>query len=177
MDLQIFHRKFFKILDMPAQWIVIITGGLLIVLMTYYVFSRYVLKTNFRGFEEIALLIALWLYFAGCAHASREQSHISATMINLFVKNKTVIDGLTVFQRIVGIGVVALLTYLCVDFMVFNISIGTKSSLLKIPMYCYHASLVVGFALMLIFDFCYLIDSIQTFVNDLREDRGKAGTK
>ena len=98
-------------------------------------------------------------------------------MINLFVKNKTVIDGLTVFQRIVGIGVVALLTYLCVDFMVFNIGIGTKSSLLKIPMYCYHASLVVGFALMLIFDFCYLIDSIQTFVNDLRENRGKAGTK
>ncbi len=173
MNLPIFQKKVFRAVDKATQWVIVITGGALILLMTFYVFSRYILKINFRGFEEIALFVALWLYFAGCANASREQSHISATMVNLFVKNKTVIDGLTVFQRIVGIGIVALLTYLCIDFMAFNMSIGTKTTLLKIPMYCYHGALVVGFLLMLIFDFCYLIDSIMTFVNDLKGTAGK----
>ena len=177
MDLPILNKKFFRILDKISQWIITITGGLLILMMTYYVFSRYVLKINFRGFDEIALLIALWLYFIGCAHASREQSHISATMITLFVKNQTIIDGLTVMYRIVGIGVVTLLTYLCIDFMMFNIGIGTKSSMLKIPMYCYHAALVTGFILMLVFDFCYLIDAVSTFRKDLRNSKRKENTK
>lgn len=160
-DLPIFHTPVFRILDKILHAIIVITSLLLILLMSYYVFSRYVLKTNFRGFEEIATLTAVWLYFCGSANACREQSQISANMMNMFVKNEKTLSVVNVFCRIVGLIVVGLLVYLCWDFMSFNMGVHTKSSLLKIPMYCYHASLVVGFALMFIYDFCYFVASIK----------------
>lgn len=167
-DLPIFQRKLFRIIDKLLQSMIVITSVSLILLMTFYVCSRYVIKMNFKGFEEIAILIAIWLYFCGSANACREQSQISADMLDMFVKNKTIVSGITVFYRIVGLVVVGLLTYLCWDFMKFNMDIGTKSSLWKIPMYCYHSSLLFGFSLMFVYDFCYFIASVQEFVARLR---------
>ena len=167
-DLPLLHKKIFRILDVLLHSVIVVTSLSLILLMTFYVFSRYVIKFNFRGFEEIAILIAVWLYFCGSANACREQSQISADMLDMFVKNKTIVSGITVFYRIVGLVIVALLTYLCWDFLKFNLDIGTKSSLLKIPMYCYHASLLIGFGLMFLYDFCYFVASVQEFVARLR---------
>ncbi len=160
-DLPIFKAKVFRVIETILKAIIIVTSLLLITLMSYYVFSRYLLKVNFRGFEEIATLIAVWLYFCGSAYACREQSQISANMLNMFVKNEKALACIEVFYRVVGLVVVGLLAYLCVDFLQFNASVGTKSSLLKIPMYLYHSSLVFGFVMMFIYDFLYFIEAVR----------------
>ena len=83
----ILETRFFKLLEKILRFVLIFTGIAIVLLVTYYVITRYLLGTNFNGFEELCILIVVWMYFFGAANASREQSHISADMLDLFVKN------------------------------------------------------------------------------------------
>ena len=174
-DLPILHTKVFRVIDGLLDWMIVITSSALILMMTSYVVSRYVLKINFKGFEELAILIAIWLYFCGSAKACREQSQISADMLDMFVKNKTVVSAITVLYRIVGLIVVGMLIYLSWDFLSFNMKLSTTSVFWKIPMYFYHASLIFGFVLMFVFDFCYMIASVGDLRSRLRGNQKSEG--
>ena len=81
----ILETRFFKLLEKILRFVLIFTGIAIVLLVTYYVITRYLLGTNFSGFEELCILIVVWMYFFGAANASREQSHISADMLDLFV--------------------------------------------------------------------------------------------
>ena len=118
---------------------------------------------NFPGFEEICTLVIVWMYFIGSANASREQTHISADMLELFVKKARARQFIILLRRIVGVAVIAVMAYLSVDFLAFSAAQGASSTNYHIPMYFYHISLVLGMFLMLFYDVCYLVNDILIY--------------
>lgn len=160
----ILETKFFKAIEKCMRWILIFTGLAIVLLVTYYVVTRYLLKTNFSGFEELCILIVVWMYFIGSANASREQSHITADMLELFVKKGKTFQIIVVVRRVFCVLVVAVMAYLAWDFMMFSATRGAATTILKIPMFCYHISLFIGITLMAVYDLCYLINDVQKLV-------------
>ena len=54
----------------------IVAALMLLVMIGYEVFARYVLKSSLMGIEELMLFPIIWLYMLGGANASYEKSHI-----------------------------------------------------------------------------------------------------
>ena len=157
----ILETRFFKLLEKILRFVLIFTGIAIVLLVTYYVITRYLLGTNFNGFEELCILIVVWMYFFGAANAGREQSHISADMLDLFVKNRRVFQVVVTIRRAICFLVAAVMAYLAWDFMMFSATRGATTTILKIPMVCYHISLFLGITLMAVYDLCYLVNDIQ----------------
>ena len=59
-----------KLMEALMRWLLMISGVLLIVVITISVFMRYVLKSALFGSEEILALLAIWLYWIGGAYGS-----------------------------------------------------------------------------------------------------------
>jgi len=155
---RVFSTKPAKAIEKFMKAILIITGALIILLVTAYVLTRYLFKVNFDGFEELCTLIVVWMYFIGSANASREQSHIAADMLGLFVKKESVFNKFVIVRHALGVIVIAIMLYLSFDFMWFNAMMKAKSMTYHIPMYCYHFSLFLGILLMLFYDICHLVN-------------------
>ena len=76
-----------KLMEALMRWLLMISGVLLIVVITISVFMRYVLKSALFGSEEILALLAIWLYWIGGAYGSYEDSHIYADKTGKMIRN------------------------------------------------------------------------------------------
>lgn len=168
----IFQTKPLQAIEKIMKFILLLTGALIVALVTVYVFTRYLFKMNFRGFEELCTLIVVWMYFIGSANASREQSHIAADMLGLFVKNPMTYHIFLIIRHAIGVVVVAIMAYLAFDFMWFNVSMGAKSMTHGIPMWCYHLSLFLGMVLMFMYDVLHLINDFVVLRQMKKGDNG-----
>lgn len=172
----VFSSKPMRALEKIMRFILILTGALIIVLVTIYVITRYLFKINFPGFEELCTLVVVWMYFIGSANASREQSHIAADMLGLFVKNPKTYQRFVIIRHILGVIVVVFMAYLGFDFMWFNMSMGAKSMTHGIPMWCYHSALFLGLVLMMVFDICHLINDFIVY-REIKNGKNTDGEK
>jgi TRAP-type C4-dicarboxylate transport system permease small subunit len=44
-------------------------------------------KFNFKGYEELLVIMVFWLYMFGCAYGSGEESHIAADILSVMMKD------------------------------------------------------------------------------------------
>lgn len=157
----ILDSKAVSVINKMMEAILVASSTIIIVLVTFYVIIRYFTPINFIGFEEIVILLVVWLYFIGSANASREKSHIAADMMELFVKKESVRQRIKLFSQIVGFAVLVIMLYLSIDYLKFNAEYNTRTIIYRWPMYIYHASLVMGFILMLFYDTCHLAKTVS----------------
>ena len=78
-------QKFEHILDISLQGAMVFTGLGLAVLIFAQVFMRYVLQSPFAGIEEVAILLAVWVYFIGMGYATKQRAHIHGGIVSLVV--------------------------------------------------------------------------------------------
>lgn len=158
---KIFETKFVKALTKLLSIFLGISGLALILLISYYVVTRYVFHKNFDGYEEITLLLCVWLYMMGAAKGSHDETHISADLITVLVKNPYTLLICRVIRRIIAVVVMCIMCYLSIDYLIYNIHFLSRTTQLHIPMYVYYASMTAGFFLMLFFDACYMVCDIR----------------
>ena len=160
-----------KIINKVMSVILIVSSSIIILLVTFYVIIRYATPINFIGFEELVILLVVWLYFIGSANASMERSHIAADMVDLFIKKDSAKQGIKFFSQIIGLIVLSVLLYLSIDYLKFNMEFNARTIIYRFPMYIYHASLVTGLCLMVFYDVCYIVKT----VSGMRQDKVKEG--
>lgn len=148
------------------MFITMITLGLV---MAAQVFMRYVISSPFLGIEEMAPMLALWIYFIGMAYCSRERDHIEGGVMSLVFRGRIT---LLIF-RLVGsiVCLVALLVFAkyAWDFASFNLSLNRKSSYMRLPKYLWDFSMIFGFVLMCFYMF------LQIFLEARALVTGKGG--
>lgn len=66
----------------------IVAALMLLLMIGYEVFARYVLKSSLMGIEELMLFPIIWLYMLGGANASYEKSHIECGILTLYIKKE-----------------------------------------------------------------------------------------
>ncbi|MEH6473261.1 MAG: TRAP transporter small permease subunit [Halopseudomonas sp.] len=126
------------------------------------VITRYVLEIPIMGLEESLLYPTLWLYMLGAVNASRENTHIRANVLEIFLSTERQATVLAIVGEILSIIVGCWLTYWAWDFTKYSWRVWKESPTLYIPTFYVDVALLVGLVLMMLYTAVHLGRHIQT---------------
>ncbi len=124
---------------------------LLVVIISAATIMRYVLEMDLYGYEEWIKIFAFWLYFMGAGYGAFAGTHVSADLIQSYMK-ESILKRLIIFIRtIITLGVTLLFTWYGYDFFMFGFSgpLGTgiaipKTVAWRIPLWTAYLSIFLG---------------------------------
>ena len=122
-----------KILQFFYDYIMMIAGSAVVMLILAGAFMRYILKIDFYGSSEIILLFGYWLYFVGSISAARNRTHLSADMVNVFSKNPNIIRVMSLIRDVAALAICLLAIKWSTDYWLWNCKLNPVSSVLQIP--------------------------------------------
>ena len=151
----------------------LLTGLICVVALGQFVqvITRYVLQIPVMGLEESMAYPALWLYILGSVNASRENTHIRANVLEIFLKTERAHIVLAIISEAISLVVGLWLMSWAWDFTRYAWRVWKESPTLYIPTFYSDVALMVGLCLMMIYTAYHLVRHI----NDLRNCDPKAG--
>ena len=149
-----------KLLIKLQEYILIFTSVGISLLIFSAAFVRYILESDFYGSEEIVMLLAFWLYFIGSALAERENSHISANMVNVFVKNERIKQFFAILKYTLSLAICLIVTYWSYEFIMRSFRLNPSTPVLRMPLVYTQIPVFISFALMNVYILLHLIQSI-----------------
>lgn len=121
------------------------------------VITRYVLEIPVMGLEESLLYPTLWLYMMGAVNASRENTHIRANVLEIFLSTERQHQVLAVIGEVISLIVGIWLTTWAWDFTKYSMRVWRESPTLYLPTFYVDVALFVGMVLMMIFTAWHLL--------------------
>lgn len=161
-------RKIDDILEFVENWIMVITGIAVCGLIISAAAMRYIMKTDFYGYEELTLFCAFWLYFMGSSVAAKKNTHINANMMSMFCHNEKVLAVSEIIKNLVSLGVCSVATVWCFQYTSWSIQMGAKSNVFKLPVAIAQIPMFISFllwTLYLIRDLLSSFKQLKTAVN------------
>jgi TRAP-type C4-dicarboxylate transport system permease small subunit len=151
---------FWKSITKLQGAIVKITSLGIMAIVVFNVFARYVFRIELFGFEEMVVIIAMWMYWIGGVYATYENSHIKGDMIDLFTKSKKkkkivsyVAQSLTIFG-------LALFAWWGIEWTQWNLQLGQRTPGLRWPMIWSQIPVAISFVMMFLYSVYHLIRTI-----------------
>jgi TRAP-type C4-dicarboxylate transport system permease small subunit len=130
------------------------------------VLFRYVLHIPMHFVEEILILAAVWLYLLGSVNASREESHINARVLEIFIGKVKNIYLIRMFSAMLTVIVTGWLTYWSYDFFMYSLKRWKISQVLGYPMIIMESAMLICF----IFIFIYSIKEIFSYFGKYKNE-------
>lgn len=127
----------------------------------YQVLMRYVFELPVMGLDELLVYPTLWLYLLGSVNAAREDTHIKANVLDVFLKTDKAKQIVRVIADFFSVIISAWLTYWAWDYFVYAKRVWKESPTLYIPTFWAECSLFVGMSLMTIYAGWYLLKNIR----------------
>lgn len=157
-------KRFLSVLDIVfiklQEYIVIMTGIAICLLIAASAVMRYIFKLDFYGSEEYIMYTAFWLYFIGSALAAREDSHINADMIGSFAKSERVKRVFAVIRQAIGLIISVITTMWSFEYIMRSVRLGPTTAVLKAPLVLMQVPILISFALMDVYIVYHLIKAI-----------------
>lgn len=125
------------------------------------VITRYVLEIPVMGLEESLLYPTLWLYMLGAVNASRENTHIRANVLEIFLSTERQHQVLAIIGEVISLTVGLWLTSWAWDFWKYSQRVWRESPTLYLPTFYVDAALFIGMVLMMVFTAWHLILHIR----------------
>lgn len=129
------------------------------------VITRYVLQVPVMGLEETMLYPTLWLYMLGAVNASRENTHIRANVLEIFLSTRTQHIVLAIVGEILSLIIGLWLTWWAWDFTRYAWRVWKESPTLYIPTFYSDIALFTGLVLMMLFTAVNLVRHIRELVS------------
>ncbi len=124
---------------------------LLVVIISAATVMRYVLEMDLYGYEEWIKIFAFWLYFMGAGFGAYAGTHVSADLVQSYVKEGTFKRLIIFVKTIITLAVTLLFTWYGYDFFVFGFMgpLGTgvaipKTVAWRIPLWTAYVSIFLG---------------------------------
>ena len=155
---------FWRALRFTVKWLMIIGSVVSTVCMVYAVIKRYIFSGNFYGSDEIIMLFAFWLYFMGAVYGSYEDSHIKADLLNVYIKNMRIKDGLAILAQFCTVVVNTIVLMWAFKYFCGEISKWGLSTSLKIPLVIPKSAVFFGFLLMEFYHVYYLQHNLRLYL-------------
>ncbi len=121
------------------------------------VITRYVLEIPVMGLEESLLYPTLWLYMMGAVNASRENTHIRANVLEIFLTTERQHQALAVIGEVISLVVGIWLTTWAWDFTKYSIRVWREGPTLYLPTFYVDVALFAGMVLMMVFTAMHLL--------------------
>jgi TRAP-type C4-dicarboxylate transport system permease small subunit len=126
---------------------------------------RYILEMDLYGYEEWIKIFAFWLYFMGAGYGAFAGSHVSADLVQSYVKEGFIKRLLIFTKTVVTLGVTLLFTWYGWDFFYFGFAgpLGTgvaipKTVAWRIPLWTGYLPILIGLFFM---SYYFLWDMIR----------------
>ena len=149
---------------------------LLVVIISCATIMRYVLEMDLYGYEEWIKIFAFWLYFMGAGYGAFAGTHVSADLIQSYMK-ESVLKRLIIFIRtLVTLGITLLFTWYGYDFFMFGFTgpLGTgvaipRSVAWRIPLWTAYLSIFLGLLSMSYYFFWDMIRAGKSVIKGGQE--------
>ena len=142
---------------------ILLTGLICLVALGQFVqvITRYVLEIPVMGLEESLLYPTMWLYLLGAVNASRENTHIRANVLEIFLDTERARHLLLVISETLSLAISIWLTIWAWDYLRYAWRVWKESPTLYIPTFYVDVSLVLGLVLMMAYTAWHLIGHIR----------------
>ena len=167
-------KRIDAIIEWVSNWILVITGVAVCILIFSGAVMRYVFHTDFYGSEELILVAAFWLYFVGSAMAAKHDTQIKAEMLDMFVKNKTILEIARITKCIINLAMAVIATVWSVQYVLWNTTMHVKSNVFRFPVVYSVLPIAISFSLWTLYCLRDLINEIKSVHNSVVSKRGKA---
>lgn len=128
------------------------------------VVTRYILQIPVMGLEETMMFPTLWLYILGAVNASRENSHIRANVLEIFLKTDRAHRILAIVGEVISLIIGFWLATWVWDFTRYSWRVWKESPTLYIPTFYADVALMVGMVLMLLWSALHLVRHLRDLV-------------
>lgn len=128
------------------------------------VVTRYVLEIPVMGMQEMILYPTLWLYMLGAVNASRENSHIRANVLEIFLRTPRQHAVLAVVGESLSLIIGLWLTYWAWEMTSYALEIGKTSPTLYIPTIFSDVALFAGLVAMMAYTTAHLMRHIRSLL-------------
>ncbi len=135
----------------------------LALMMAAAVFLRYVLDQSFPAIEEASILIGLWLYFVAIIVVTRERSHLTGGIVDLFDLNDRTRILIRSFNDLLGLAVVCFFAYFAFKYLFFVMKINRTSTNLGWPTALWVGAAIAGFVFMTVYKLRDLFNHDNTY--------------
>ena len=125
------------------------------------VITRYVLEVPVMGLEETMVYPTIWLYILGAVNASREDTHIRANVLEIFLKTDRAHAVLAIIGEVLSIVIGLWLLSWVWDYTQYSERVWKESPTLYIPTFYADMALCVGMVLMIIYTCVHLIKHLR----------------
>ncbi len=142
----------------------LLTGLICLVALGQFVqvITRYVLEIPVIGLDETLLYPTLWLYVLGAVNASRENTHIKANVLDIFLHSKKHRTILAIIGEAISLIVGSWLIYWAWDFTKYSLRVWKESPTLYIPTFYVDIALLTGLVLMMLYTVIHLVKHIRS---------------
>jgi len=142
----------------------LLTALILIVALGQFVqvVTRYVLQVPVMGLEETIMYPTLWLYIFGAVNASRENSHIRANVLEIFLKTDRQHTILAIAGELISLTVGIWLLTWAWDYTRYAWRVWRESPTLYIPTFYADVALLVGMVLMMAYTCIHLVKHVRS---------------
>jgi len=161
--------KFISVLGNVQQVIVLVLITIIPILVVIQVILRYVLQMPLMGIEEIMLFPTIWLYMLGGSVASKEQNHIEAGILVLYIKKEKSLALFKLVRIFIATLVSCWLTFWAFKYFMYSLRVWKLSSLLYLPLFFGESAMFIGLLLMTLFTIVELTERYSTY-SELRND-------
>ncbi|MEX5728161.1 TRAP-type C4-dicarboxylate transport system permease small subunit [Rhodovulum iodosum] len=149
-------------MDSFAKYLLTALIGIVALGQFVQVITRYVLQIPVMGLEETMLYPTLWLYMLGAVNASRENTHIRANVLEIFLRTKRQHTILAIVGEIISLIIGLWLLSWAWEYTRYAWRVWKESPTLYIPTFYSDVALVVGLVLMMLYTAWHLWRHVRT---------------
>ncbi|WP_460755959.1 TRAP transporter small permease [Marinomonas epiphytica] len=135
----------------------------------FVVILRYGFNANLFAYEEWLMVVAFWMFFTASAVATRDDVHINADILGIFIKKTKTAWLHKVSVKTIELLILLYLTYLGYVMIMEEIAVypmWQKSIALKIPFIVPRLGISVGFFMMTVFTALHLYSLLKKGPSD-----------
>ncbi|MDR3353654.1 MAG: TRAP transporter small permease [Synergistaceae bacterium] len=165
------RNTFDKVVISIFSFVIAVNSILITLIIAGAAATRYILKINFIGYDEIAVLVAFWFYFTGAAYGAYNNSHVTADVIDAYFLEGASKRVLTFVRWLLTCLACGLFVYYGYSYFKFsfvgplgNFQFQPKSMTWRIPLWTSHASIFFGLIFMEIYFIRNLVQSARALI-------------
>jgi TRAP-type C4-dicarboxylate transport system permease small subunit len=145
-----------------AQRAILVVASCFITLLVFgAVLMRYVFHYPGMEVEELATLVAFWLYFTGAIHGSYERTHIKTELIHLFVKQPRGYALVKSLASLITFALACVMSYWGYSLFLWGIEKRGRTPVLLLPLVYAQSSIFVGAVFMSFYFLVELLDNLR----------------
>jgi TRAP-type C4-dicarboxylate transport system permease small subunit len=127
---------------------------------------------NFKGYEEVLVLVIFWCYMIGCGYGSGEESQITADILGVIMKRGLPKNIVMIARYTLTLALGIVMFIWTIQLAQWAIERNTLTTVYRLPSVIGYISMPVGLGISTFYNAVYFIREIRFFIK--REDHPSA---